>query len=106
MSNVNLGTKRTCLQCQTKFYDLKKLPIICPKCEAEFDPTDFVKKKRGRPSLAEINARKAAEAELKALEDKDDDLDLEVDDDKTLDDDADFGDDEDIVAPKKSNDDE
>ena len=32
------GTKRTCLACETRFYDLARSPIICPSCEAEFVP--------------------------------------------------------------------
>ncbi len=35
MSN-NLGTKRICAGCATKFYDLSKKPIKCPKCSKEF----------------------------------------------------------------------
>jgi len=30
---VNLGTKRSCTGCGTKFYDLGKSEIVCPKCE-------------------------------------------------------------------------
>src|SRR5476651_2593414 len=35
---VNLGTKRTCPKCTTKFYDFAKEEIICPKCAAKLDP--------------------------------------------------------------------
>lgn len=36
-----LGHKRECLKCRTKFYDFERNPIVCPKCMAEFDPSDF-----------------------------------------------------------------
>jgi uncharacterized protein (TIGR02300 family) len=32
------GTKRMCLACETRFYDLGRSPIICPSCTAEFVP--------------------------------------------------------------------
>lgn len=32
------GTKRLCLECETRFYDLGRSPIICPSCTAEFVP--------------------------------------------------------------------
>ena len=30
------GTKCTCLNCETRFYDLARIPAICPKCGAEY----------------------------------------------------------------------
>ena len=30
------GEKRTCLGCGARFYDLRRDPITCPKCDAEF----------------------------------------------------------------------
>ncbi len=30
------GTKRTCLTCESRFYDLARIPAICPKCGAEY----------------------------------------------------------------------
>ncbi len=30
---ANLGTKRTCPKCSTKFYDFGKEDVVCPKCE-------------------------------------------------------------------------
>jgi len=41
---VNLGSKRTCPKCSTRFYDLGREEVVCPKCEA-------------RLSQAELNAR-------------------------------------------------
>ncbi len=39
MAKPELGAKRQCQSCATKFYDLNKSPIICPKCGAIFQVT-------------------------------------------------------------------
>ena len=36
MAKPELGAKRQCQSCGTKFYDLKQDPIVCPKCGAIF----------------------------------------------------------------------
>ncbi len=36
MVKAELGTKRTCPSCATRFYDLLKHPILCPKCGVSF----------------------------------------------------------------------
>ena len=36
MAKPELGMKRQCLSCSTKFYDLNKDPILCPKCGSPF----------------------------------------------------------------------
>ncbi len=36
MAKPELGGKRLCQSCATKFYDLNRDPIICPKCGAHF----------------------------------------------------------------------
>jgi len=33
---AELGTKRTCPSCGSRFYDLLKNPIVCPKCGVSF----------------------------------------------------------------------
>ncbi|NBP73957.1 MAG: TIGR02300 family protein, partial [Alphaproteobacteria bacterium] len=43
MAKPEWGLKRTCLGCGTRFYDMKKDPIVCPSCEAEFDPLALVR---------------------------------------------------------------
>lgn len=37
MAKPELGEKRRCLSCETKYYDLSKNPIVCPKCGAVFE---------------------------------------------------------------------
>jgi uncharacterized protein (TIGR02300 family) len=36
VAKPELGTKRLCGSCAAKFYDLRKDPIVCPKCETIF----------------------------------------------------------------------
>ena len=61
------GTKRSCQSCGTKFYDLRKPQIVCPKCGAEFDPQLVSRPQRPRPAAAP--APKPAEAvELEGVE--------------------------------------
>ena len=48
MSKPEWGIKRVCPSCSVKYYDFKKSPIICPKCEFEFDPDLLLKSRKGR----------------------------------------------------------
>ena len=50
MTEIELGVKRRCISCGTKFYDFLKAPIICPKCATEFDPEQLLKSRKGRVS--------------------------------------------------------
>ncbi len=38
VAQVEWGTKRRCASCGANFYDLRRDPIICPRCEAVFEP--------------------------------------------------------------------
>ena len=35
MLKPDLGTKRVCVACGARFYDLTKVPAVCPKCGTE-----------------------------------------------------------------------
>ena len=48
MAKLEWGKKRICLACNTKYYDFKKSPIICPSCGTEFDPDIYLKSKKGK----------------------------------------------------------
>ena len=52
LAKPNWGLKRTCLNCSERFYDMKRDPIICPNCGAEFDPLALVKSRRARATSA------------------------------------------------------
>ena len=38
MAKPELGTKRLCDNCNSKFHDLNKHPIVCPTCATVFTP--------------------------------------------------------------------
>ena len=43
MVKPELGTKRVCPNCGTKYYDLNHNPIVCPRCGTELylpDPAE------------------------------------------------------------------
>src|SRR5436190_23830586 len=44
------GTKRICPSCGTRYYDLTRDPVVCPKCSTPFDPEAFLKARRSRPA--------------------------------------------------------
>src|ERR1700724_4626061 len=44
------GTKRICPTCGTRYYDLLREPVICPKCDTPYDPEAFLRSRRARPA--------------------------------------------------------
>ena len=102
------GLKRSCLSCGARFYDMQRDPIICPSCEAEFDPLALVRPRRARAAASQAKAKAeekaagsqetASENEGLLVDDNDDDA-LEVDDDINLGDDGD----EDLLADDSEN---
>jgi uncharacterized protein (TIGR02300 family) len=50
---ADLGTKRICPNCSSRFYDLQKRPIECPKCAFSFEPESLYKQRRPRQPEAE-----------------------------------------------------
>lgn len=107
MAKPELGEKHTCVSCGTRFFDLGKQPVVCPKCATE-QPAEQPRLRRAAPLPEEI--KKVVKPELDA-----DDLDVEVpdaDDDEDILDDADDLDDgsdvidADIEVPPEGGDDE
>jgi len=108
------GVKRACLACGTRFYDMRKDPILCPSCGAKFDVETIFRPRRSRAPVDEPPPKPEAPAatdgddidkELAALADDsaDDDDD---DDDAAIEDTSDLADDDsDVpVVPKDIND--
>ncbi len=83
MVNAELGTKRTCPSCATRFYDLLKNPIVCPKCNANFIAAPILPSKGDYPGAAppapkprekvEVEEGENADVELISLEDVEED---------------------------------
>ena len=49
MAKPEWGTKRICPSCGSRYYDLLREPVICPKCSTPYDPEAFLKSRRARP---------------------------------------------------------
>src|SRR5689334_2476214 len=60
------GVKRICHSCGSPFYDLKRNPIVCPKCGTEYDPEAVLKSRRARAPVVEEKEVEAAPAEDEA----------------------------------------
>ena len=52
MAKPEWGTKRICPSCGTRYYDLLREQVICPKCSTPYDPEAFLKARRSRPAMA------------------------------------------------------
>jgi uncharacterized protein (TIGR02300 family) len=52
------GTKRICLNCGARFYDMNRDPIVCPACSTALDPVVQSRPRRTRaaPKLAAVAA--------------------------------------------------
>ncbi len=117
------GTKRLCLNCGARFYDLRRDPIVCPRCDTVFVPEPPARARRGAtqakataaaPEAVEAVAPvEAAEVVEAVVADEDDpeiaelvveaEIDVEVDsdddeDDALIEDASELGEDEDDVA--------
>ncbi len=110
MAKPELGTKRVCVACGARFYDLTKTPALCPKCGTE-QPIEVPRARRAGGNVAEDKRIKKpvpapgledAEIEVEGVEEGEDEDVLE--DTSDLEDDADaIG--ADIVEVEPDNDD-
>jgi len=41
VAKAELGLKRRCLNCNAPFFDLNRVPIVCPKCHAVFQVVEI-----------------------------------------------------------------
>ena len=104
MPKPELGLKRICVSCGTRFYDLAKTPAVCPKCGTE-QPAEQPRPKRGGnvvdrrlPKKAAVVEEAEGDAEAELPDEEAEEGVLESADD--LDDDADAIGDELEVEPE------
>lgn len=105
MAKPEWGIKRQCQNCNTKFYDLKRSPILCPKCGTVYDFESILKSRRSRPSTTDysddpLNISKfgAANESEEFLEQDIDVADSDAGDDVLLEDASDLGEDVEDMA--------
>ena len=99
MAKPELGTKRVCVACGTRFYDLTKAPAICPKCGTEQPPDQPRPRRTGGNVVEERRPKKPAPAP--GLEDADievEGVEEEAEED-ILEDASDLEDDADSIGP-------
>ena len=92
MSNPEWGIKRVCPSCSIKYYDFNKNPIICPKCEFEFDPDLLLKSRKGRSIATKTEVNEVSSDVKKEEETLEDDINsiendgniLEIDDETDI----------------------
>ncbi|MCP1230174.1 TIGR02300 family protein [Acetobacter indonesiensis] len=96
MSQPDLGTKRVCVSCGARFYDLNRNPAVCPKCSTE-QPELVSRLRRTTDSLA---ANPTDTAPVKKNDDEDIDLDTDddTDADDVMEDTSDLDDDDDDIS--------
>ncbi len=90
---VEWGNKRTCLSCTERFYDLRKSPIICPKCGSVHEIQVSGRKRRG--SAADAKAALLGVDETGLVDDLDlpDALGDDLEDEGLIEDTSDLGED-------------
>lgn len=96
MVKPELGTKRACPSCHSRFYDLNSNPVVCPICGVSFVPeallpskTDHGQPAAPKPKPVEAETDESDDADVVSLEevkaDEDaadiEDVEIEGDDD-------------------------
>lgn len=56
MAKPELGTKRVCVSCGARFYDLTRQPAVCPKCSTE-QPAEQPRLRRAGGNVLEDKRR-------------------------------------------------
>ena len=79
MAKPELGMKRVCVACATRFYDLTKVPAVCPKCGV-VQPVEQPRPKRGGGNVTEEKRPKKPPAP--GIEDGDAETEAEVAEDE------------------------
>lgn len=99
MAKPELGTKRVCVACGARFYDLTKIPAACPKCGTE-QPLDQPRPRRTGGNVVEDKRPKKpvpapgiedVEVEVEGVED--------AEEEDVLEDAAELEDDADAIGP-------
>jgi uncharacterized protein (TIGR02300 family) len=97
MAKPELGTKRVCVSCSARFYDLTKVPAVCPKCGTE-QPLDQPRPRRVPTPLPEDRRPKKVAPELDDADADVEPADDEADEDDVIEDTADLDDDADSIS--------
>ncbi len=88
MAKPELGAKRQCQSCATKFYDFNKDPILCPKCGTVFHVAPLARvAARAEEDEPEVEKDEAEVVSLTEVEESENKVEvIEIDDDVEIDD--------------------
>ena len=78
MAKPELGTKRVCVSCGARFYDLTRQPAVCPKCGTEQPaeqprlrrPAGNLLEEKRRPKVLPVPGIEEADVEVEAPEEE------------------------------------
>jgi uncharacterized protein (TIGR02300 family) len=96
MPKPELGLKRVCVSCGTRFYDLGKQPAVCPKCGTE-QPADQPRLRRGG-NVADLRKAKKPVAADEAEADPEVEAEGDEAEEGVLEDTSDLDDDDDAIG--------
>lgn len=70
MAKESWGKKRTCPKCDTRFYDLKKDPLLCPNCGHTFSLESIMEvfKKNTKETTSKKNTPESTSTEIDGIE--------------------------------------
>ena len=117
VANSKWGTKRMCLSCGQRFFDMRRELIVCPSCDAPFELNSPARTRRSRAPVARKEAAPppeplaatedgaqtpAEDTEMAAIESEEADSDIEVEVEEksaeTIEDPSELGEDKDDIA--------
>jgi uncharacterized protein (TIGR02300 family) len=78
------GTKRICLNCGARFYDMNRDPITCPACSTTIDPVVQSRPRRSRAAPKLATAAAVVDVVRPVVVEPDDEVEAEVDDDEEV----------------------
>ena len=92
MAKPELGLKRVCVSCGTRFYDLTRSPAICPKCATE-QPAEQPRLRRAAAPVTPVDDKlkkraAAPESEGEEVEIEEVEADEAIEDAEDLEDDS------------------
>jgi uncharacterized protein (TIGR02300 family) len=87
VAKPDLGAKRQCQSCATKFYDFNRDPILCPKCGAAFHVASLARAAHAPDEEAEGEKDEAETVSLAEVEEAENKVDaIAIDEDVEIDD--------------------
>ena len=84
MAKPEWGSKRICLNCGARFYDMNREPITCPACSTVLDPVVQSRPRRSRaaPKLAAVAA--VADPEEAVAVEPDEEVEADADEEEVV----------------------